>query len=211
MGSFPLSVKSITSSHWLQRDLDQALWKWVYSKCRTRQLIWFIVSVSVRAVFHFLKAAVLLSSSRPADKSCRSVLIYTGAGGCVCWEWAQLAQGQRALQGQLSALENLPHTHCRKCRTTEEAAAGKITFYKTEKKKRKIIFLFIKKIKNKKIKKVPFAGHQQSSENSLKDCFTKKTQAPNQRYFISLGSYRFYIIKHWDCCFSGQLLSSKLC
>lgn len=156
MGSFPLSVKSITSSHWLQRDLDQALWKWVYSKCRTRQLIWFIVSISVRAVFHFLKAAVLLSSSRPADKSCRSVLIYTGAGGCVCWEWAQLAQGQRALQGQLSALENLPHTHCRKCRTTEEAAAGKITFYKTEKKKRKIIFLFIKKIKNKKIKKGAF-------------------------------------------------------
>lgn len=123
MGSFPLSVKSITSSHWLRRDLDQALWKWVYSKCRTRQLIWFIVSVSVRAVFHFLKAAVLLSSSRPADKSCRSVLIYTGAGGCVCWEWAQLAQGQGALQGQHSALENLPHTRCRRSRTTEEAAA----------------------------------------------------------------------------------------
>jgi len=47
----------------------------------------------VRAVFHFLKPAVLLSSSRSVDKSCRSVLIYTlgtlQAGGCVCWEWAQ--------------------------------------------------------------------------------------------------------------------------
>lgn len=172
----------------------------------------------MRAVFHFLKAAVLLSSSRPGDKSCRFVLIYAGypgAGGCVCWEWAQPARGEGALQGQHSGLENLPHTHCRRCRASEEAAAAAAVVGKKyplvklrKKKKEKNPFpVYLKK----KIKKVPFAGQQQSSKNSLKDCFTKRTQAPNQRYFISLGFYRFYIIKHWHCCFSGQFLSSKLC
>lgn len=105
------------------------------------------MSVPVRAVFHFLKPAVLLSSSRSVDKSCRSVLIYKpGAAG---WGLRVLsvstaaAQGEQPLQGQRAALAALvkktSHTGTAKGASAVRKIllqwGKKIPFSKNEKKK----------------------------------------------------------------------------